>query len=1280
MKRRILAWILTVFMLATMLPAYAEESPELKASLSLGTTSGFVGDAVQLNLSVSGVTDGVKVTYYSAYNGGSQAALNNTPHAVVGGKDALVFTPNKAGTYTLTAIATAGTLKATAVATLRVAEHDTTSLTEWGSKADAAVAGKDWQADLAAVAKSQLGYTESETDFIRNDDGSQLNYSIYGDEAGDAYQDWNLAFVNYALGKVNVPVDLQSSTIAELIAKAKEANMLMDGENYVPQVGDIVLFDGNRLGIVIESENGNIMVIVGDADGEVDIVPLDAADVEEVVTDKEDFIDNSWFLKEWLEFGVTANGFNQRGDLESNFAAGKYTNNNQTTGDNTTSNPDTSKEGSSADDAESNNPGDIWIGEFVDINNVEFKLHDPRAHVRIDPSLKQVIKDGIDAVYNRCVEKVNLDTQGVVFTDNTFDVTGCPDNSTIYIDFESYISSMPDTGITLKKHEGQTVVFNFKTQNADITLYDVFVDIDGTVYRANDQGTIKDADCRDVLDLIARRVIWNMPYAKSVNFSSNGFCGTALAPKADVTLPTTAEGWLVANTLDSSGEWHHNARNISNPKYGNLVVTKTVEGENVDNNDYAKDFEFTVVLRNTVIKKSIIDSWKCEGQITFAYKAQEGSEYVTDVVLTVKMRHGYTLRLTDLPDGIEYEVYEKDDSGQYVKIGDGVTGRIVGDENGQYTSQVDVVNYKKDEEFGQLLVTKTLEGAGADYTDEFEFEVTLGGDYADFTGTLGNMDFVNGVAKFKMKAGEVKYASDLPDGTPYTVEETDSNGYTIKSASVVNGTIKADAVEKAEFVNSKDKKDETTEVTVNKSWVGDEEALDARPSSIKVQLYHGEEKYGEEVTLSAPEWTYTWKDLPKDGVEYSVKEPIVVEGYTATVTKEADGSYKITNTYDKKDETTEVTVNKSWVGDEEALDARPESIKVQLYHGEEKYGEEVTLSAPEWTYTWKDLPKDGVEYSVKEPIVVEGYTATVKKEADGSYRITNTYEGEEDEFGSLTVEKKVFGFNDNTKNREYAITINLVLPVDAETSGYEYKVVEGDKVIETQPIAFAGSLAKITVLIADGQKIVIDNLPMGTTYVISETSGDYKTTWNGEARETFEGTITATEANAYITCVNTITAALQVQKTVTGSAGEKDREFKFTVTLIGEGAENVNGWYPASEDARAHAMYFEKGVATFTLKHGEYKLATGLPMWLEYTVEEEDLSEEGYTTDAVGDNDVFDERCVKKALFVNRKDKPENTPENTTPAPGETTPAPGETTPAPGETTPAPGETTPAPG
>ncbi len=108
-----------------------------------------------------------------------------------------------------------------------------------------------------------------------------------------------------------------------------------------------------------------------------------------------------------------------------------------------------------------------------------------------------------------------------------------------------------------------------------------------------------------------------------------------------------------------------------------------------------------------------------------------------------------------------------------------------------------------------------------------------------------------------------------------------------------------------------------------------------------------------------------------------------------------------------------------------------------------------------------------------------------------------------------------------------------------------------------------------------------------------------------------------------------IVGNLTVQKTVAGNAGDKGREWNFTVTLGDTSISDIYG-----------DMSFKDGVATFTLKHGEQKTARGLPAGISYTVTEAEASQDGYTTQATGASGQIPAEGTAMATFTNMKNVP----------------------------------------
>lgn len=143
------------------------------------------------------------------------------------------------------------------------------------------------------------------------------------------------------------------------------------------------------------------------------------------------------------------------------------------------------------------------------------------------------------------------------------------------------------------------------------------------------------------------------------------------------------------------------------------------------------------------------------------------------------------------------------------------------------------------------------------------------------------------------------------NGWKYTWKDLDKQKdgedivYTVDEIEIPDGYTKTVTNKGAAFTITNTHKPGTTEVKVTKVWKDSNDKYQKRPGSIRVQLYKtvaGElEAVGEPVTLDkSMNWTYTWTDLAlqENGITiiYTVDEISVPEGYTKTVTKDADSN------------------------------------------------------------------------------------------------------------------------------------------------------------------------------------------------------------------------------------------------------------------------------------------------------------------------------------------------------------------------------------------------------
>ena len=150
----------------------------------------------------------------------------------------------------------------------------------------------------------------------------------------------------------------------------------------------------------------------------------------------------------------------------------------------------------------------------------------------------------------------------------------------------------------------------------------------------------------------------------------------------------------------------------------------------------------------------------------------------------------------------------------------------------------------------------------------------------------------------------------------------------------------------------------TTNVRVNKLWEDNNDAAGLRPASITVTLYANGRAY-RTATLSAPEWAYTFGDLPRDDengnrITYTVDE-VSVPFYTTTV-----NGTTITNTIVEPEANVpniDVSGSKLWEDDDNAAGLRPDSIVVNLLQNGVVIDSTTVTAATGWTFTFAGVPE-----------------------------------------------------------------------------------------------------------------------------------------------------------------------------------------------------------------------------------------------------------------------------------------------------------------------------------
>lgn len=326
------------------------------------------------------------------------------------------------------------------------------------------------------------------------------------------------------------------------------------------------------------------------------------------------------------------------------------------------------------------------------------------------------------------------------------------------------------------------------------------------------------------------------------------------------------------------------------PNPYNFTISKEVAGNNAEQIDLDKEFQFTVKITDED------DTPLTGGYAYIGGSTMDGVIGPENDVLTlndngegtITLKHGQQVTITGLPLGAKYTVTEEDYSNDgYTTTANGTEGREATGTTNQDTIPVAAfVNTKNTTapDTGNLTVSKVVAGNAGETDKDFHFTVTLSD--TSISDTFGDMIFIDGVADFTLKHGESKEATGLPSDITYEVTEEDYSGdgyVTTKTGDI--GTVGKDATSTAAFTNTKDvtpiePDPDDSSLTAKKEWILDDggKATD----SVTVVLLRDGKEY-EKVELSdRNNWTFTWTGL-SDGYTWTVAEVNVPDGFIAKV-------------------------------------------------------------------------------------------------------------------------------------------------------------------------------------------------------------------------------------------------------------------------------------------------------------------------------------------------------------------------------------------------------------
>lgn len=140
----------------------------------------------------------------------------------------------------------------------------------WSAKTNVVLTGA-WADDLTAVAKSQLGYQQSERNFKLDDEDQTTvrHYTRYGAWYGNAYGAWDVMFLSYCLNYANVPQTTvpQRAGVQALRSDLRGSEWLKAAAEVELVPGDIVFYNSiTTETVAVEEDAPQIMDDSADAD------------------------------------------------------------------------------------------------------------------------------------------------------------------------------------------------------------------------------------------------------------------------------------------------------------------------------------------------------------------------------------------------------------------------------------------------------------------------------------------------------------------------------------------------------------------------------------------------------------------------------------------------------------------------------------------------------------------------------------------------------------------------------------------------------------------------------------------------------------------------------------------------------------------------------------------------------------------------------------------------------------------------------------------------------
>lgn len=475
-------------------------------------------------------------------------------------------------------------------------------------------------------------------------------------------------------------------------------------------------------------------------------------------------------------------------------------------------------------------------------------------------------------------------------------------------------------------------------------------------------------------------------------------------------------------------------------------------------------------------------------------------------------------------------------------------------------------------EYGSLKLSKVVAGKGADPSQNFLFEISLTStdtalsDKLNGSITFGDVNFKDGKATVYLKDKDVVELRNIPVGVTWEIKEKATEEY---KTEVAVGTGSAAEINTS---TGKIQKDVTTEVTYTNTKIssnpGGGETPEDPTGSFKVKKVVENGSDANEFYFSA---ALTGLKAQK--------------AYTVKITK-ADNTFK---------EDLPITSNAAGTayvefqlknGETAEFVALPIGSNYQIKEDANDYTASYQITNEGNPDNLKAVMSQNGNYEPKKELSTQKETLDAEEKALITF--TNSKPAPKADTVDIEVEKSWNDGTDHTK-RPSEITVRLY----QSTSDQE----DGD-MIATAKLDESGGW---TTTFKD-----MDRCPINSTT-------PYIYTVKEDPVAGYESVVTKDETKDKYTITNTLstvaTGDLLLSKTVDGIGADKEKEFRFELTMKTKDGNALQGSFPLDsgegKGTKTGTIYFdENGKGTISLKNSESAYITGLPEETIYNVKE----------------------------------------------------------------------------